>query len=133
MDPQRKRYWIAILLLTVLFAAVAIPKRLEQKVCSRFAEPLYAHSLPEGAELVQQSSAKGKSNDFTAALILSTDLTEQELLQWFGDMEYPPAKEGQTVTLHAKRLDEDSLKALAKANLYQEGKTYWFVYIYSCK
>ena len=133
MDLQRKRYWIAILLITALFAAVAIPKRLEQKVCSRFAEPLYAHSLPEGAELVQQSSAKGKSNDFTAALILATDLTEQELLGWFGDTEYPPAKEGQTVTLHAKALDESSLAALDKAGLYQEGKIYWFVYIYSCK
>ena len=133
MDPQRKRYWIAILLITALFAAAAIPKRLEQKVCSRFAEPLYAHSLPEGAELVQQSSAKGKSNDFTAALILATDLTEQELIQWFGDTDYPPAKEGQTVTLHANPLDETSLAALDKAGLRQEGKTYWFVYIYSCQ
>ena len=133
MDPQKRRYWIAIILITVLFAAVAIPKRLDEKVCSRFAEPLYSHSLPEGAELVQQSSAKGKSNDFTAALILSTDLTEQELLNWFGDTEYPPAKKGQTVTLHAKTLDESSLSALDKAGLRQEGKTYWFVYIYSVK
>lgn len=133
MDPQKKRYWIAIILITVLFAAVAIPKRLDQKVCTRFAEPLYSHSLPVGAELVQQSSAKGKSNDFTAALILSTDLTEQELLDWFGDTEYPPAKEGQTVTLHAKLLDETSLAALEKANLRVEGNTYWFVYIYSAK
>ena len=130
---QRKRYWIAIILITVLFAAVAIPKRLDQKVCTRFAEPLYSHSLPEGAELVQQSSAKGKSGDFTAALILATNLTEQELLDYFGDMEYPPAKKGQTVTLHAKLLDDASLEALDKAGLRQEGKTYWFVYIYSIK
>ena len=72
-------------------------------------------------------------NDFTAALILATDLTEQELIQWFGDTDYPPAKEGQTVTLHANPLDETSLAALDKAGLRQEGKTYWFVYIYSCK
>lgn len=131
MDSERKRYWIAMILGLLLLAAVLLPKRLEQRACDKFAKPLYSHALPEGSRLVQKSAAKGKSEDFTAALILATDLEKEELVAFFGDTEYPPAKKGQIVTLEAKPLDDGSLDALQQAGLQQAGEIYWFVYIYS--
>lgn len=128
---ERKRYWLAMFLGLVVLAVFLLPQRIEDWQCSRFAEPLYSHALPEGSRLVQKSAVKGDSGDFTAALILATDMDKEALVAFFGDTEYPPAKEGQTVTLEAKPLDDDSLEAIQKAGQQQEEETYWFVYIYS--
>ena len=128
---SRKRYWIAMALGLLVLAAVILPQRLAQRACDKFAEPLYAHALPEGSRLVQKSAVKGKDGDFTAALILATDLEREELVAFFADTDYPPAKKGQEVTLEAKPLDDNSLEALRKAGEQKEGETYWFVYIYS--
>lgn len=131
MDSGRKRYWISMALALLVLAAVLLPKRLEERACNRFAEPLYSHALPADARLVQKSAVKDKSGGYTAAVILAADTTEEALVRFFGDIQYPPAKEGQSVTLAAKPLDENSLAALQKAGLQQAGESYWFVYIYS--
>lgn len=128
---QRVRYWISLaiglLVLTVLF----LPKRLEQRECDLFAEPLYTHTLPEGSRLVQKSAVKSEDGSFTAALILASDMEAEELLDFFDDVTYPAAKEGQVVSLDVKPLDQESLEAMQKAGLKKEDETYYFVYIYS--
>ena len=67
----------------------------------------------------------------TAALLLGTNWTEQQLLDYYGDTEYPPFKKDQTVTLAARPLDEASLEALSEAGQREAGQEYWFVYLYS--
>ena len=127
----KKKYWLSMALAGLVLLAVFLPGRLKQIQCDRFAKPLYSHALPEGSRLVQKSCVKGEAGDFTAALILASDLTEEELAAFFGDTEYPPAKKGQTVELAVKPLDSDSLSALAQAGLQRENEQYVFVYIYS--
>lgn len=128
---NRARYWLTLGLTFLVLLAVLLPGRLKQRACDKFAEPLYSHSLPEDSRLVEKSAVKGKEGDFTATLILATDLGEEELKVFFEDTEYPPASKGQTVTLDVKPLDDSSLEALSQAGLRRDGETYWFVYIYS--
>ena len=127
----KARYWLSLGLTFLVLLAVLLPGRLKQIACDKFAKPLYSHSLPEGARLVEKSAVKGKEGDFTATLILAADLSEEELKAFFSDTEYPPASKGQTVTLNVKPLDDSSIEALSQAGLRRDGETYWFVYIYS--
>ena len=46
-------------------------------------------------------------------------------------MDASPAEEGYSVELSVKPLDEDSIEAMKQAKLYEEGKSYYFVYLYS--
>ena len=128
---DKKRYYAFLLLGLVILAALVLPNRIEQKKVDAFAKALNSHSTPEGARVVQRSAAKDKDGGCTAALILATDLSQQELEAYYGDTEYPPFRAGQTVTVKAKPLDESSLTALEKAGLSKDGESYWFVYIYS--
>ena len=73
----------------------------------------------------------GVDSAVTAALLLGTNWTEQQLLDYYGDTEYPPFKKDQTVTLAARPLDEASLEALSEAGKREAGQEYWFVYLYS--
>lgn len=122
---------LPLMVLLVVLAVILVPKRLEQRACDKFGEPLFTHALPENAVLVQQDAAKDDEGGTTAALLLQTDLSSEELIAFYSDTIYPPAKEGQTVTLEAKALDESSLEALKQAKLYEEGACYQFVYLYS--
>ncbi len=120
--------WI---LLVVFVAVLLVPKWVGQRACNAFAAPLYNHALPEGAALIQKDAAKDREGGFTAALLLETDWSSEALIQFYSDTAYPPAKEGQTVKLDAKALDESSIAAMKQAKLYEEGKQYQFVYLYS--
>ena len=130
MNDTIKRFIPLVLLIAVL-AAMAIPKRMEQKQADAFGEPLFSHALPEGAVLVQQDAAKDDEGGTTAALLIQSELDQQTLLTFYSDIPYPPAEEGQTAALSVKALDGDSISALKQAKLYEEGKTYWFIYLYS--
>ncbi len=130
MKETAKRF-LPLILILVIMAAFLIPKRLQERVAEQFGEPLFSHALPEGAKLIQQDAAKDDEGGTTAALLLQTDLTEEALLEFYSDMTYAPAKEGQSVTLKVKPLDENSIQALKQAKLYEEGAQYQFVYLYS--
>ena len=125
-----KRLLPAFLMVAVM-AAFLLPKKLEERNANQFGEPLFSHTLPENAELIQKDSGKTDDGSIMAALLLKTDLTSEELELFYGDAVYAPAKEGQTVTLSAKALDENSLDALKKAKLYEDGASYQFVYLTS--
>ena len=128
---EKIRYYVPLLALLAVLAVIWIPKKLEQRACDKFGAPLFTHALPENAVLVQESAVKDDDGGITAALLLQTDLSGEELKAFYSDTVYLPAEEGQTVTLEAKALDESSLEALKQAKLYEEGASYQFVYIYS--
>lgn len=119
------------LLMIVVIAAFVLPGKLEDRAANQFGEPLFSHALPAGAELIQQDAGKTDDGGIMAALLLKTDLTSEELETFYGDTTYSPAKEGQTVSLSAKPLDENSLQAMKQAKLYEEGASYQFIYLYS--
>ncbi len=130
MKETAKRF-LPLLIIIAVMAAFLVPKRLQERAADRFGEPLFSHALPEGAKLIQQDAVKDKEGGTTAALLLQTDLSEEALLAFYGDVTYAPAGEGQTVTLQVKALDESSIQALKQAKLYEDGAQYLFLYLYS--
>lgn len=125
-----KRLLPAVLILLVM-AAFMIPKRMQERAANQFGEPLFSHALPENTELIQKDASKTEDGGIMAAMILKTDLTSEELEDFYGDTNYPPFQEGQTVILQANPLDEASLNALKKAKLLEDGASYQFVFLYS--
>ena len=128
---QSPRGMIFVFLSIAIVWAFILPKYLDKKAQDKFAKPLFTHEVPATATMVQQSTAKDDAGGVTAALLLGTNWTEQQLLDYYGDTEYPPFKKDQTVTLAARPLDEASLKALSEAGQREAGQEYWFVYLYS--
>ena len=86
--------------------------------------------------MLQQTATRQKEDG--AYVTMATQILEfsqapqqAQLEEFYSDVEYPPAEEGQGVTLAAKELDSASISALQQAGLYEEGKHYWFVYLVS--
>ena len=125
-----KRLLPALLMILVL-AVFLLPGKLEERKANQFGEPLFSHTLPEGAELIQQDAGKTDDGSVMAAMILKTKMSSEELEAFYGDISYTPAEEGQAVTLNASPLDESSLAALKQAKLYEEGAVYQFVFLTS--
>jgi len=125
-----KRLLPALLMIVVL-AVFLLPGKLEERKANQFGEPLFSHTLPEGAELIQQDAGKTDDGSVMAAMILKTKMSSEELEAFYGDISYTPAEEGQAVTLNASPLDESSLAALKQAKLYEEGAVYQFVFLTS--
>ena len=117
----------------VLLGVFYIPQKMEERECERFAAPLFEHALPENSYSVQNSSVRDDQGGTTAAMIIGTSLSEEELAAFHGDTEYLPARKGEQVELSVKALDEASLEALRSAGKYREEEDYFFVYIYSSK
>lgn len=128
---EKIKNFLPILLMAAILTAFLLPKKLEQKACNDFGAPLFDHALPADTKVVQQSAVKDEEGGVTAALLLQTTLSSEELKAFYGDTDYPPMEEGQTVTLSAKPLDADSMEALKQAKLYEEGASYQFVYLYA--
>ena len=128
---EKLKSFLPLILMIAVLAAFLLPQKLEERACNAFGAPLFEHALPEGAKLVQQAAAKADDGTVTAAIILQTELTSEVLEVFYADRDYPPMEEGQTVTLSAKALDQASLDALKEADLYEEGASYQFVYLYS--
>lgn len=136
MERKRALIYLGIVFasLALIWAVLLLPAMGDKKVADAFAEPLFTHALPEGAEQVQQEADRSKTDGgkMTAAyLLLSADTDEDALYTFYNDVEYPPAQEGDTVTLHVQALDQSSLDALQQSGLDVEGKHYWFVYLTS--
>lgn len=117
----------------VLLGVFVIPDKIEQYKLNEFARPFFEHALPENSYSVQASVATDDNGGTTAAAIIGTHLTEEELYAFYADTEYLPAKDGDTVELSVKALDESSLSVLKEAGKYREEDKYYFVYIYSSK
>lgn len=116
--------------------AIMLPKGLSNRKANAFAQPFFSHAAPQGASVLQQAASREKQEGeyiTTATQILefSQAPEQQELEAFYSDTSYPPADEGQTVTLAAKPLDDASLSALQQAGVYEQGMEYWFVYLVS--
>lgn len=113
----------------------ALPKTIREQSAKKFAKPLFSHEAPADSRVIQtyaeQTKENGKASTF-AAIILQSSLSKDELLTFYSDTEYPPAKEGDQVSLQVYPLEEDALAVLKNNNLYQEdGGDYWYIYLYS--
>lgn len=128
---EKIKGFLPLAFLVAVLLLLWLPKRMEQRACNQFGEPLFSHALPEDTVLIQKDAAKDDAGGVTAALLLKTGLSSEDLFAFYSDGVYPPAQEGQTVTLDVKPLDESSMEALKQAKLYEEGASYQFVYLYS--
>ena len=124
---------LLIVFAAVLLGVFVIPGKIEQYKLNQFARPFFEHALPEHSYSVQASVATDDNGGTTAAAIIGTQMTEEELYEFYADTEYVPAKDGETVELSVKALDEASLSVLKEAGKYREEDKYYFVYIYSGK
>lgn len=124
------KYTVPILILTVIMMIIYIPRQIQQNKAQSFAHPIFVHPIPEGAEAVQGGA--GKDGDaITAAVLLKTDLSPEEVIDFYDDVEYLPYEEGETVELLTKPVDEATIEAMQKAEIYEDGANYLFVYIKS--
>ncbi len=120
---------LAILL--VLLAIFLVPRYLERQALDNFAAPLFDYALPESATLVQKQSSKDAQGGWTAAMLVESPESQEALQTYYDSVEAAPAKEGYSLTLEVKVLDDESLEVLQQAGAYEEGKQYYFIYLYS--
>ncbi len=135
---KRSKWMLGIVFGTIAIVwAIMIPMMLMKKSAEKFAAPLFAHSIPAGGNVLQSQTKQGWLDGWSggictnAALLLESDLTQTELEKYYSDMEYPPARRGDTVKLTVRPLDDASLQALQQAGQLEEGSQYWFIYLYS--
>lgn len=125
------RRLLPLVLLLALLAGMLVPKYVTRRTCQRFGQPLFDHPLPQGAELVATDADKDDAGVVTAALILKTDCTTEELEAFYADLSCQPVKESQSVHLLVKPLTETDLAALKQAGVYTPGAAYQFIYVTS--
>ena len=123
--------WGPLLVLLVFLMTIFVPRWMNERSAMKFGEPLFSHALPQDATVVSQDAAGDSNGGVTAAILLQTNLSSEELAAFYADVQCPPAKDGQIVTLEAKALNEDDLAVLKQAKLYEEGASYQFIYVYS--
>ena len=128
---EKVRVLAPLVILLALLAAFLLPKYFENRAADQFGAPLSNHALPETATLIQKDAAKTEEGGIMAALLLKSDLTSEELEDFYADVEAEPAQPGDTLILRARELDESSVEALKQAKIYEEGASYQFVYLYS--
>lgn len=134
LDPAVRRSIIMLALGLVALAAFYIPKQVAKHRRERFAEPLFTHSLPAGAELVYSTVSTDDDGGTTATVVLLSEQTAERLREHYADVAYPPASDGEAVTLGVKAVDQDSLAALMSGGAVSSADgSYWFIYIYSAK
>lgn len=128
-----KRYAAMV---AVLFAVLALVwgwmllEKSREDQAEAFAAPLWEHPLPAGMSLVVQDADQA-DGAVIGALLLRGETDEASLLEFYSDRDYPPAREGDQVELAIYPANESSLDALRQASLYEEGASYWFVYLTS--
>ncbi|MCF0136097.1 MAG: hypothetical protein HUJ69_06710 [Lachnospiraceae bacterium] len=100
-----------------------------------FTTQLTEQSVPDASRLVTAVSGTNKGDYGTeayACLILQSELSDEELMDFYGSSEYLPYKEGYTVSMQVYAVDEASLDTLKEAGHYEEeGGAYRYIYLYS--
>lgn len=128
---EKLRKWLPWVMIVLFIAVVYGPRWIDNATANRFGKPLFAYPLPEDAVLVSQDAAKDGEGVITAALLLQTDWSSEELEAYYADLRIEPVKDGQTISVEAKALTEADLDVLKTAKLYVEGEHYQFVYVTS--
>ena len=128
---EKIRKWLPWVMIVLFIAVVYGPRWIDNATANRFGKPLFAYPLPENAVLVSQDAARDGEGVITAALLLQTDQSIEELEAYYADLQIEPVKDGQTISVEAKALTEADLDVLKTAKLYVEGEQYRFVYVTS--
>ena len=128
MTDNKVLKWIPLVMLLAFVLTMLVPRWIDQQICMKFGEPLFAYPLPEGSSIVSQDGARDDDGVITAAILIKTDLTSEELAAYYGNLEMNPAKNGQNIEILAKPLSENDLEVLKQAKIYEEGANYQFVY-----
>ena len=128
---EKIRKWLPWVMIVLFIAVVYGPRWIDNATANRFGKPLFAYPLPENAVLVSQDAARDGEGVITAALLLQTDQSIEELEAYYADLRIEPVKDGQTISVEAKALTEADLDVLKTAKLYVEGEQYRFVYVTS--
>ena len=123
--------WAPLLILLAFLLTIFVPRWTNERRAMTFGAPLFEYALPVGAEVISTDGAVDDEGGYTAAILMKTELSSEELLAHYAALDCPPAEEGQSVTLEAKPLTEEDLDVLKKARVYEEGASYQFLYVYS--
>ena len=123
------RKWLPWVLILLFVAVVFGPRWVDSAISHNFGQPLFDHALPEDTVLVSKDAARDSEGVITAALLLQTDRTSEELEAFYSDLDIEPVKEGQTIHVEAKALKESDLDVLKTAKLYGEGEQLPFLYV----
>lgn len=129
---------VAVLLFMVVCIVIAVmPRTIRQINARRFARPLFEHSVPENAIVLEKLCQQEKNDDGVmatyAAVIVQTTLSEEDLLEYYSDTEYPAARKGDTVTLNVYPVADSDLSVLEdNADDYRsDGGNCYYIYLYS--
>lgn len=128
---EKLRKWLPWVMIVLFIAVVYGPRWIDNATANQFGKPLFAYPLPEDVVLVSQDAAKDGEGVITAALLLQTDWSSEELEAYYAELQMEPVKDGQTISVEAKALTEADLDVLKTAKLYVEGEHYQFVYVTS--
>ena len=128
MTDNKVLKWVPLVMLLAFVLTMLVPRWIDQQICMKFGEPLFAYPLPEGSSIVSQDGARDDDGVITAAILIKTDLTSEELETYYANLTMEPVKEGETVEIQAKPLTDADLEVLKKAQIYEEGASYQFVY-----
>ena len=134
LSSRQGQIMVILILIFIFVLFGAVPKTIQEQNAKRFGKPLFEHLLPEGSSAIQTYAQQARKDGVTstfAAIILRSSQSEEELLAFFGDVEYPPALKGDEVSLKVLPLQEDALTVLKNNGLYEEGSNYWYIYLYS--
>lgn len=128
---EKIKSWILPAVLLVILLLMWLPNREANTQSNNFAAQIYDHKLPQYSGLITKDVARDMNDVTTVVLLLETDLSCEELEEFYGDITYEPAVKGQTVTLDARELTEEQQKSLERSMLYVEGSNYKYVYLIS--
>jgi len=128
---EKIKPWILPAVLLVILLALWYPNREDNTRINNFAAQLYDHDQPAYTGIIAKDVARDLNGVTTAAILMQTDMSCEELKEFYSDKEYKPVEEGQTVTLEVCELTEKQQKSVEKSMLYVEGANYKYLYLIS--
>ncbi|MBO4888973.1 MAG: hypothetical protein J5589_11780 [Firmicutes bacterium] len=133
MASRNGKILLFLILIFLLVLAGALPKTIREIQAKQFAKPLFKHAVPENTRIIQTYAEKTTETGSTfATIILQSPMTDQELLSFYSDIEYPPAGKNEQVSLQVLPCPEDHVTVLKNNGLYQEDAgECWYIYLYS--
>ena len=129
MKEILRRYILPAVAILVIISALMVESWLPDLVGRKYAKALFEHTLPAETIMLQKDVVMQQGGGVMAAMLLETDLTSEELLQFYGDVLSQLEAQGKEAVLDAEPLNEDSLAAVREAGYYQEDRGYQFVYL----
>ncbi len=129
MKEILRRYILPAVAIVFVLGALTVESWLPEVAGSAYKKAMYAHPLPENTVLIQKDVAMQAGGGIMTALLLETDLTSEELIEFYSDVVTTLEEQGKEVVLDAQQLNEESLEAVKQAGSYDEDRGYQFVYI----